>query len=37
MKKIAEILYHYKLYNLDITKHLNLIKKSKAIKLNRRK
>lgn len=36
--KIAEILYKYKLYNLDITKYLNLIKKSKAInKLNRRK
>lgn len=35
--KIAEILYRYKSFNLDITKHLDLIKRSKAIKLNRRK
>jgi len=35
--KIAEILYKYKLYNLDVKEYISLVKRSKAVKLDKRK
>lgn len=32
MKKIAEIIYYYKLFNLDVKEYISLIKRSKSVK-----
>lgn len=32
MKKIAEIIYYYKLFNLDVKEYISLITRSKSVK-----